>query len=137
MAMRDAVAESLQEEEAEINLTPMLDVVFIMLIFFIVTAVFVKEPGIQVDRPSAVTAAVPSSAAIFIAVSAANEFWIDQRTVDLAGLGPVIERLRAENPEGGVVIQADNEAQNEYVLAAMDAAKEAGVTDVTLAAVVP
>ena len=137
MAMRDAVAESLQEEEAEINLTPMLDVVFIMLIFFIVTAVFVKEPGIQVDRPSAVTAAVPSSASIFIAVSAANEFWIDHRNVDLAGLGPVIERLRAENPEGGVVIQADNEAQNEYVLAAMDAAKEAGVTDVTLAAVVP
>jgi len=137
MAMRDAVAESLQEEEAEINLTPMLDVVFIMLIFFIVTAVFVREPGIQVNRPEAVTAMIPGSGSIFIAVSAANEFWIDQRNVDLAGLGPVIERLRAENPEGGVVIQADNEAQNEYVLAAMDAAKEAGVTDVTLAAVVP
>ena len=137
MAMRDAVAESLQEEEAEINLTPMLDVVFIMLIFFIVTAVFVKEPGITVDRPEAVTAMIPSSGSIFIAVSAANEFWIDQRSVDLAGLGPVIERLRAENPEGGVVIQADNEAHNEFVLAAMDAAKEAGITDVTLAAVVP
>jgi len=137
MAMRDAVAETLKEEEAEINLTPMLDVVFIMLIFFIVTAVFVKEPGITVDRPEAVTAMIPSSGSIFIAVSAANEFWIDQRSVDLAGLGPVIERLRAENPEGGVVIQADNEAHNEFVLAAMDAAKEAGITDVTLAAVVP
>ena len=135
--MRDSVAEQLEEEEAEINLTPMLDVVFIMLIFFIVTAVFVKEPGIQVDRPEAVTAIVPERGAIFIAVSAANEFWIDQRAVDLAGLKPVIERLHAENPEGGVVIQADNEAQNEYVLAAMDAAKEAGVNDVTLAAVVP
>lgn len=135
--MRDSVAETLQEEEAEINLTPMLDVVFIMLIFFIVTAVFVKEPGIQVDRPEAVTAIVPERGAIFIAVSSANEFWIDQRSVDLAGLKPVIERLHSENPEGGVVIQADNEAQNEYVLAAMDAAKEAGVTDVTLAAVVP
>ena len=137
MAMRDAVAETLKEEEAEINLTPMLDVVFIMLIFFIVTAVFVKEPGITVDRPEAVTAMIPSSGSIFIAISAANEFWIDQRSVDLAGLGPVIERLRAENPEGGVVIQADNEAHNEFVLAAMDAAKEAGITDVTLAAVVP
>jgi len=135
--MRDSVAETLQEEEAEINLTPMLDVVFIMLIFFIVTAVFVKEPGIQVDRPEAVTAVVPERGSIFIAVSAANEFWIDQRSVDLAGLKPVIERLHAENPEGGVVIQADNEAQNEYVLAAMDAAKEAGVNDVTLAAIVP
>ncbi|MED5535068.1 MAG: biopolymer transporter ExbD [Pseudomonadota bacterium] len=135
--MRDAVAETLQEEEAEINLTPMLDVVFIMLIFFIVTAVFVREPGIQVNRPEAVTAMIPNSGSIFIAVNAANEFWIDQRSVDLAGLGPVIERLRAQNPEGGVVIQADNEAQNEFVLAAMDAAKEAGITEVTLAAVVP
>ena len=137
MAMRDAVAETLKEEEAEINLTPMLDVVFIMLIFFIVTAVFVKEPGITVDRPEAVTAMVPNSGSIFIAVSANNEIWIDQRSVDLAGLKPVIERLRAENPEGGVVIQADNEAHNEFVLAAMDAAKEAGISDVTLAAVVP
>ena len=132
--MRDVVPA---EEEAEINLTPMLDVVFIMLIFFIVTAVFVKEPGIQVDRPEATTAMVPDSAAIFIAISALNEIWIDQRSVDVAGLRPVIERLHAENPEGGVVIQADNEAQNEYVLAAMDAAKEAGVNDITLAAVVP
>ena len=132
--MRDVVPA---EEEAEINLTPMLDVVFIMLIFFIVTAVFVKEPGIQVDRPEAITAMVPDSAAIFIAVSASNEIWIDQRSVDVAGLKPVIERLHSENPEGGVVIQADNEAQNEYVLAAMDAAKEAGVNDVTLAAVIP
>lgn len=135
--MRDSIAEQLAEEEAEINLTPMLDVVFIMLIFFIVTAVFVKEPGIQVDRPEAVTAVIPDRGSIFVAVSSANEFWIDQRNVDLAGLKPVIERLHAENPEGGVVIQADNEAQNEFVLAAMDAAKEAGVTDVTLAAVVP
>ncbi len=132
--MRDVVPA---EEEAEINLTPMLDVVFIMLIFFIVTAVFVKEPGIQVDRPEAVTAMVPDGAAIFIAISASNEIWIDQRSVDVAGLRPVIERLHAENPEGGVVIQADNEAQNEYVLAAMDAAKEAGVNEITLAAVVP
>ena len=104
MAMRDAVAETLQEEEAEITLTPMLDVVFIMLIFFIVTAVFVREPGIQVNRPEAVTAMIPNSGSIFIAVNAANEFWIDQRSVDLAGLGPVIERLRAQNPVGGVVI---------------------------------
>ena len=135
--MRDTVSEQLEEEEAEINLTPMLDVVFIMLIFFIVTAVFVKEPGIQVNRPEAVTALVPERGSIFIAISAANEFWIDQRSVDLAGLKPIIERMRKENPEGGVVIQADNEAQHQYVLAAMDAAKEAGVSEVTLAAVVP
>ena len=135
--MRDSTNEQFADEEAEINLTPMLDVVFIMLIFFIVTAVFVKEPGIQVDRPEATTALVPDRGTIFVAVSAANEFWIDQRNVDMAGLKPVIERLHKENPEGGLVIQADNEAQNEFVLAVMDIAKEAGVADVTLAAVVP
>jgi biopolymer transport protein ExbD len=131
--MRDSAIE--QEDEAEINLTPMLDVVFIMLIFFIVTAVFVKEPGIQVDRPEAVTAAVPERGTIFIAVSAANEIWIDQRSVDIAALKPVIERLHSENPEGGVVIQADSSAQNQFVIAAMDAAKAAGVNDITIAAV--
>ena len=135
--MRDSVSESMAEEEAEINLTPMLDVVFIMLIFFIVTAVFVKEPGILVDRPEAVTAEIPEGGSIFIAVSGNNEYWIDQRNVDLAGLKPIIERMHRETPEGGVVIQADNEAQNEYVIAAMDLAKEVGINEVTLAAVVP
>jgi len=135
--MRDSAAEQLAEDEAEINLTPMLDVVFIMLIFFIVTAVFVKEPGIQVDRPEAVTAGIPERGTIFIAISGANEIWIDQRSVDVAGLKPIIERLSSENPEGGVVIQADNEAQNEFVIAAMDAAKAAGISDITLAAIVP
>ncbi len=135
--MRDSVSESMAEEEAEINLTPMLDVVFIMLIFFIVTAVFVKEPGILVDRPQAVTAEIPEGGSIFIAISPNNEYWIDQRNVDLAGLKPIVERMHRETPEGGVVIQADNEAQNEYVLAAMDLAKEVGIDDVTLAAVVP
>ncbi len=135
--MRDSVSESMAEEEAEINLTPMLDVVFIMLIFFIVTAVFVKEPGILVERPEAVTADTLESASIFIAISESNEYWIDQRNVDLAGLKPVIERMHKETPEGGVVIQADNEAQNEYVLAAMDVAKEVGIQDVTLAALQP
>jgi len=133
--MRDSAIE--QEDEAEINLTPMLDVVFIMLIFFIVTAVFVKEPGIQVSRPEAVTALVPERGTIFIAVTAANEIWIDQRSVDLAALKPVIERLHSENPEGGVVIQADSSAQNQFVIATMDAAKAAGVNDITIAAVVP
>ena len=132
--MRDSVAEQLAEDEAEINLTPMLDVVFIMLIFFIVTAVFVKEPGIQVNRPAAVTAGVPERGTIFVAISAANEIWIDQRSVDVAALKPVIERLHSENPEGGVVIQADRDAQNEFVIAAMDAAKAAGINDITLAA---
>jgi biopolymer transport protein ExbD len=136
--MRESVAEQLsEEEEAEINLTPMLDVVFIMLIFFIVTAVFVKEPGVEVNRPEAMTAFTPESGSIFIAVSANNEIWIDGRSVPPEAVRAAIERLAAENPEGGVVIMADNESFNEFVINVMDAAKAAGIAQITLAAAVP
>ena len=136
--MRESVIEQLeQDEEAEINLTPMLDVVFIMLIFFIVTAVFVKEPGVEISRPEAVTAFVPQKGTIFIAVTAANEIWVDNRSVGTEGIRGAIERLHAENPEGGVVIQADREAANEFVINVMDAAKAAGVNEVTIAAAAP
>ena len=136
--MRESIAEKLQEDdEVEINLTPMLDVVFIMLIFFIVTAVFVKDPGIQISRPEAATAFAPDKASIFIAVTAANEIWVDKRSVGTDGVRAAIERLHTENPEGGVVIQADSAAANEFVISVMDAAKDAGITNVTIAAAVP
>lgn len=128
----DALAED--SEESEINLTPMLDVVFIMLIFFIVTAVFVREPGVEVTRPEAVTAITPDAATIFIAITPNNEVWIDGDMVDPAAVRAEIERMHAENPESGVVIQSDNEASNRTLISVMDAAKQAGVTDVTIAA---
>jgi biopolymer transport protein ExbD len=124
----------IEEEEAEINLTPMLDVVFIMLIFFIVTAVFVRDPGVEVTRPEATTAITPDAATIFIAITPGNEIWIDGDAVEEAAVRAEIERLHSENPEGGVVIQADNDASNRSLIAVMDAAKAAGVTDVTIAA---
>ncbi len=136
--MRESIAEQLQEEEeVEINLTPMLDVVFIMLIFFIVTAVFVKDPGIEISRPEAATAFAPDMASIFIAVTAANEIWVDKRSVGSDGVRAAIERLHTENPEGGVVIQADSAASNEFVINVIDAAKDAGITNITIAAAVP
>ena len=136
--MRESIAEQLREEEdVEINLTPMLDVVFIMLIFFIVTAVFVKDPGVEITRPEAVTAFIPDKGSIFIAVTAANEIWVDKRSVGKDGVRAAIERLHTENPEGGVVIQADSAAANEFVISVMDAAKDAGITNVTIAATVP
>ncbi len=136
--MRESIAEQLREEEdVEINLTPMLDVVFIMLIFFIVTAVFVKDPGVEITRPEAVTAFIPDKGSIFIAVTAANEIWVDKRSVGTDGVRAAIERLHTENPEGGVVIQADSASANEFVISVMDAAKDAGITNVTIAASVP
>jgi len=122
-----------EEEENEINLTPMLDVVFIMLIFFIVTATFIKEAGIQVERPDAVTADTQDDAAILIAISASDEIWIDRQKRDPRQVRTIIERLHAENPKGGIVIQADEESTNEMLVVVMEAAKGAGVTNVAIA----
>ena len=131
--MRKRGSLAVEEEENEINLTPMLDVVFIMLIFFIVTATFIKEAGIQVDRPEAVTADKQDDAAILIAISPANEIWIDRKERDPRTVRSVIERLHAENPKGSIVIQADEGSTHETLVIVMEAAKAAGVTNVAIA----
>jgi len=122
-----------EEEDNEINLTPMLDVVFIMLIFFIVTASFIKEAGIQVERPDAPTADKQEDAAILIAISANDEIWIDRKEMDPRAVRGMIERLHAENPKGSIVIQADEESTNEMLVIVMEAAKQAGVANVAIA----
>jgi biopolymer transport protein ExbD len=121
------------EEENEINLTPMLDVVFIMLIFFIVTATFIKEAGIQVERPDTITADSQDDASILIAISEADEIWIDRQQRDPRAVRGILERLHAENPKGSIVIQADEESTNEMLVIVMEAAKAAGVTNVAIA----
>ena len=125
---------SQQEEESEINITPMLDVVFIMLIFFIVTASFVKEAGVDVKRPGAMTAETKGMASIFIAITEEGDIWIDRRMVDVRAVQANIERLLAENPKGSVIIQADRESKNGLLVQVMDAAKLAGVQDISIAA---
>ena len=124
---------AVEEEENEINLTPMLDVVFIMLIFFIVTATFIKEAGIQVERPNTVTADTQDDAAILIAISATDEIWVDRQERDPRALRGLIERLHAENPKGSIVIQADEGSTHETLVIVMEAAKSAGVTNVAIA----
>ncbi|MEL7537645.1 MAG: biopolymer transporter ExbD [Pseudomonadota bacterium] len=121
------------EQENEIDLTPMLDVVFIMLIFFIVTATFIKEAGIEVDRPVALTAQT-KDASILIAIGPNNEIWIDRNETDPRALRADIERLHAENPKGSVVIQADKESNHETLVSVMDAARQAGVSNVAISA---
>ncbi len=132
MAKRRSLSH-VEEEENEINLTPMLDVVFIMLIFFIVTATFIKEAGIQVERPDTVTADSQDDAAILIAISANDEIWIDRQERDPRAIRTIIERLHAENPKGSIVIQADEDSTNEMLVVVLEAAKAAGVTNVAIA----
>jgi biopolymer transport protein ExbD len=122
------------EEDSDIDITPMLDIVFIMLIFFIVTASFVKETGIDVNRPDAVTAEKKERANILVAITGDGQIWIDKRQVDPRALRANIERLHAENPQGSVVIQADRDSRNHLLVTVMDAARQAGVENVSIAA---
>ena len=123
-----------EEEDASIDMTPMLDIVFIMLIFFIVTTSFVKEAGIQVNKPEANQATKEPSANIFIAIRDTGEVWMDKRQVDVERVAANIERMLAEQPTDIVVIQADKEAEHGRVVEVMDQVKEAGIDKISIAA---
>ncbi len=121
---RSFLSEASAEEEGAIDLTPMLDVVFIMLIFFIVTATFIKESGVEVNRPAASTANQKDDTTVLIAISADNSIWMDKRRIDVRSVKANVERLHAENPEGGVVIQADELASIKTFTAVLDSARQ-------------
>ena len=131
--MRRSPISSAVAEEEDINLTPMLDVVFILLIFFIVTANFIKEPELEVNRPDAETSNIQENAAILIAIGATNDIWIDGRRVDVRQVKANITKLLADNPQGSVVIQADEKAQADAIIQVMDQSREAGVYAISLA----
>ena len=122
------------QEETEIDMTPMLDIVFIMLIFFIVTTSFVKESGVTVNTPQARTAAQQPNANIFIAITASGEVWIDRRPVDPRSVRAIVARLHADSPEGSVIIQADGEAATHMLVEVMDQVRLAGVEGIAIAA---
>jgi biopolymer transport protein ExbD len=122
-----------REEKSEINLTPMLDVVFIMLIFFIVTATFIKEPGQEVMKPEALTGVEKPTVSVLVAINAANEIWIDKKQVDARSVRGTLERLIAENPKGGLVVEADAAAKNEVLMEVLNAARGAGIQQVAVA----
>lgn len=116
-----------QEEDAKIDITPMLDVVFIMLIFFIVTASFIKESGATVIKPDAETSVKRPSATILLAIDENDKIWLDRKTIDPRAIKANISRLRAENPEGEVVVQADIESSAKAVIDVIDGLKKAGI----------
>ena len=132
--MRRSRVFSREERSApgQIDLTPMLDVVFIMLIFFIVTASFIEEAGIEVERPAAVSAQQKQSTRILVAVSADDQVWIAGRRADPRAVRRESERLHAASPHGGLVVQADARSSAKAVAAVLDAARAAGIADVSL-----
>ena len=124
-----------EDDENEINLTPMLDVVFIMLIFFIVTASFIKEVGLDVNRPDnqQQQQVKPEEANILIVIDANNDIFINRRLIDPRAVRANIERLHAENPEGSVIIQPSKKSTNKMLVTVMDASRQAGVYNISIA----
>jgi len=123
-----------EDDENEINLTPMLDVVFIMLIFFIVTATFIRETGIDVNRPEQdQPQVVQEEGAILVIIDSTDDIWIDNRIVDLRAVRANVERLHAEDPERPVVIQAARASSAETLVSIMDAARQANVFNISIA----
>mgnify|MGYP000658845371 FL=1 len=123
-----------QVEESQIDLTPMLDVVFIMLIFFIVTSTFVKESGVDVSRPNADTAVVTESNSIQIGITSSNQIFMDKRQVDKRAVRANVERGLAENPGAAVIIVADADSKTETLIEVMDQSRLAGAVSVSVAA---
>lgn len=121
------------EEDVEVNMTPMLDIVFIMLIFFIVTAVFVKETGLSINRPDANTDEQIKRISTLIGVSAEGEVWINKKTVQLEEVYPLVAKLRQENPKGKIVITADTDADATVVVRIIEQLNLLGITGTSIA----
>jgi biopolymer transport protein ExbD len=126
--------QRVEEEEAAIDMTPMLDIVFIMLIFFIVTTSFVKQAGVEVLKPAAKTAVREKSANIFVAVTEEGDVWLDRRKVDVDRVTINIERLLQEQPTDIVIVQADEEADHGVVVKVMDQIKAADIKRILISA---
>lgn len=123
-----------QEEETEINITPMLDIVFIMLIFFIVTTSFVRETGIDPSRPDAITAEQKPRGNILIAISETGKIWMEKKPVQLQDVRRLVENSARQNPESSVVIIADEKSASGTLIDLMDQIRAGGVTNIAVAA---
>jgi biopolymer transport protein ExbD len=128
------LARQQEDGGAEIDLTPMLDVVFIMLIFFIVVASFIKEAGVEINRPDDNQQTDPNdSVSVLVEIAADNQIWMENRRVDIRAVRANIQRMLAEDPEAPVTIKVEKGAEAGVVVDVADAAREAGVGSVSWA----
>jgi biopolymer transport protein ExbD len=131
--MRQRLNLDMMENDAEIDMTPMLDIVFIMLIFFIVSTSFVREAGVEIERPVSDTSEVQESQGVMLAITAEDEVWLDRQPVDIRMIRPTLERLKVEQPDLGVMIQADKDAKTGLLVQVMDQVKLSGIEQVAVA----
>lgn len=126
-----------RKQQSELNMTPLIDMVFILLIFFIVTTSFVKESGVEINRPVANTAVVNESTSLIIGITDSNEVWIEGKIYDVRSVRGYMNRFLAETPEGAVVITADKECRSGLLIKVLDSCREAGATNLSVAARTP
>ena len=134
MALRKRRASQTDSDEAGIDLAPMLDFVLNLLIFFIITAVFAKEVGLTVSRPSATSAEKKEAGNIVVSIDATGDIWIDKRVVDVRAVRANIERLHAQKPDDSVVVVAEKGAQTGILVQVIDQVRQGGVQAVSIAA---
>jgi biopolymer transport protein ExbD len=134
MRRRRSLELAAESAGGDLDITPLIDVVFILLIFLLVTTSFAKETGIEVHRPQALSATRKENGSLLIGVRADNTIWMEGREVDLRAIRPLIERLHVGSPQAGVVVVADREASAGVLVRVMDQARLAGIQEVSLAA---
>lgn len=130
--MQNSTTDAPQSATNDVDLTPMLDVVFIMLIFFIVSASFLKETGLDIVQSDAIPPIESKRQSILITLDSDSQVWIGGRMIDPDAVRANIEHLRTENPEASVAVQADRRSSNKALVKVMDASREAGIYDVVL-----
>lgn len=134
MRCRSHTLRQYDSEAAEINLTPLIDIVFILLIFFLVTTTFIRDAGVEIQRPAARSAQPTPTTAMLLAIRANGELWMERRPVDIRSLPAELQRLRADKPNPAVIIQADRNANVGLLVRVMDQVRQAGISDISLAA---
>ena len=123
-----------RDSGAGINMTPLIDMVFILLIFFIVTTSFVKESGVDVERPVANSAERKENVSVVVGIDPSGNIWVDGKSIDIRSIRPWMERFMAETPEGVVVVAADTKTESGILIKVLDACREADVKNVSVAA---
>lgn len=132
--MRSRIDLDTQDVDADIDMTPMLDIVFIMLIFFIVSTTFVRESGIDITRPSAESAESKQNTGVMVAISADNNIWIDRQLTDVRMIRPTLERLSVEQPDLSVMVQADEDSKTGLLVKVLDQIRLSGITNYAVSA---
>ena len=132
--LNNTAARKAKGQAAELNMAPLIDMVFILLIFFLVTTSFVKESGVDINRPTAATAVSMEKSGILIGITKDNKVYMEKREIDIRAVRANVTRALAENPEGNVVIVADKGSNTGVVISALDGCKLAGAKNISIAA---